>query len=113
MGFIATGLMCDEGLEALGRVDHTAFIAELLKEWDVIVLDTPPILSAPDGLILGGVADGVLLAVPSGVSHTEEVCEASRLLEETGCRVLGAVLNGVSTNRSVYNYRARRSQSRL
>ncbi len=112
-GFIAAGLMCDEGLEALGRVDHTAFIGELLKEWDVIVLDTPPILSAPDGLILGGVADGVLLAVRSGVSHTEEVCEASRLLEDAGCRVLGAVLNGVSTNRSVYNYRARRSQSAL
>ncbi|HEV3438490.1 MAG TPA: hypothetical protein VG122_14095, partial [Gemmata sp.] len=48
LGFIAAGLICDEGLEALGRVDHAAFIGELLKEWDVVVLDTPPILSAPD-----------------------------------------------------------------
>jgi capsular exopolysaccharide synthesis family protein len=113
LGFIAAGLICDEGLEALGRVDHAAFIGELLKEWDVVVLDTPPILSAPDGLILGGVADGVLLAVRSGVSHTEEVCEASRLLEEAGCRVLGAVLNGVAANRSVYNYRTQRPQTAI
>lgn len=105
LDFIAAGLACDEGLEALGRVDHVALVGEFLKDYDVVVLDTPPILSAPDGLILGGVADGVLLAVRSGISHTEEVCEASRLLDEAGCRVLGAVLNGVATNRSVYNYR--------
>jgi capsular exopolysaccharide synthesis family protein len=113
LGFISAGLNPDEGLQALGCVDHSTWIKPLLNEFDFIVLDTPPVLSGPDGLILGSVADGVLLAVRSGVSRSEEVSEASHLLEQVGCRVLGAVLNGVATSRSVYYYRARRSEPAL
>jgi succinoglycan biosynthesis transport protein ExoP len=110
LGFIPAGLNCDEGLKNVGRADHSIWIGELLKEYDVVVMDTPPVLSAPDGLIFGRVADGVLLAVRSGVSQAEDVGQASRLLEEVGCHVLGAVLNGVPMSRSVYDYRTRRPE---
>ena len=103
-GFLPAGTACREGLAAMPRVDQRRMYQRWLQAWEFVVVDTPPVLAAPDGLILGREADGVVLSVRPEVSRMDDVAEATRLLTGVGAHVLGAVLNGVRIPRLAYPY---------
>lgn len=66
---------------------------DLRERFDLVVIDTAPMLSFPDTLHIGKEADGVLLVVsPQGASRREQQ-EMRRLLERVEARILGTVLN--------------------
>ncbi|MGH2830436.1 MAG: tyrosine-protein kinase family protein, partial [Actinomycetota bacterium] len=63
--------------------------------FDLIVVDTPPILQYPDALHIGKCVDGVLLVVsPNGASRREQQ-QMRRLFDRVEARILGMVLNRV------------------
>jgi polysaccharide biosynthesis transport protein len=66
---------------------------DLRREFDVIILDTPPVLVSADAATLAGSADGVLLVVRAGQTD-RGAAELARLrVSSAGGKVLGAVLN--------------------
>lgn len=67
----------------------------LRGRFDLIVVDTPPILRYPDALHIGKCVDGVLLVVsPNGASRREQQ-QMRRLFDRVEARILGMVLNRV------------------
>lgn len=69
-------------------------VLELLRErFDVIVLDSPPLLAASDASVLGTKTDGVLLVVRAGQTERGAAQQAVQQLAVVGARVVGAVLN--------------------
>jgi Mrp family chromosome partitioning ATPase len=68
-------------------------LQELAKSFDLVILDTPPVLATADAGILGSIADGVLLVVRAG--HTDRVAakRAQQQLVYAGARIVGTVLN--------------------
>jgi capsular exopolysaccharide synthesis family protein len=76
---------------------HSPRVMELLKrmrrEFDMVIIDTPPMLQMPDARVLGQMADGVILVVRSAKTTKETAAAAGQRLEEDGTRVLGTVLN--------------------
>lgn len=69
-------------------------LLELLKaRFDLVVLDTPPVLATADAGILGSLTDGVLLVVRAGQTERAAAQRASAQLASSGARVLGVVLN--------------------
>ena len=68
-------------------------ISELIGQYDVVLLDSPPILAASDGAVLGAMADGVLLVVRAGRTDRAQVQRVISKLGNVNARVLGAVLN--------------------
>jgi capsular exopolysaccharide synthesis family protein len=62
--------------------------------YDVVILDTPPLLLAPEGLIASRAADGVVLAVMRDVSRLAGVQAGYERLRAAGANVLGAVVSG-------------------
>ena len=83
--------------------DRTSFlISNLKKRFDVIVIDTPPILPASDALILAPHTDGVLLIVKAGMVNREMVKKVVEQLRLTQANLLGVVLNDVDTKREGY-----------
>jgi polysaccharide biosynthesis transport protein len=78
---------------------------------DVILLDTPPVLAAPDTAILGSLAHGAIVVASEGRTDRADLERTANRLEATGCRVLGLVLNHVrhsaSDNYQAYAYRPR------
>jgi len=101
---------------ALLKSQRIASVIEAARaDYDFIVIDTPPIALAAEGLTLGKLADGVLLVVRPGVVNTGAIATAKSLLEQSGQHVLGMVMNGIiSSNESgsyygidrYYGYRA-------
>lgn len=68
---------------------------ELEDRFDFLVIDTAPLLSFSDTLLLAREADGVVLSVLLGVSHITHLAETEARLRAVGVTVTGAVVNGV------------------
>jgi capsular exopolysaccharide synthesis family protein len=76
---------------------HSPRTLELLqrmrKEFDMVLIDTPPMLQMPDARVLGRLVDGVILVVRAAETTKETAAIASQRLADDGTRVLGTVLN--------------------
>ncbi len=79
-------------------------MAELRPRYRYIVIDTPPILSASEALMLAKVADGTVLSTRRNVSRENQVQVAYQRLVKAGAQPLGAVFNGVPTRSYAQSY---------
>src|SRR6266478_3978853 len=68
-------------------------LMRLRMEFDMILIDAPPMIHLADARVLGRLADGVILVVRAGQTTTESALLASQRFAEDGTRVLGTVLN--------------------
>jgi capsular exopolysaccharide synthesis family protein len=78
------------------------FIAQLRQLYDLVIIDSPPVLPVPDALILGRWTDGAVLASRTEISRFSQVERARRQLDSAGIPVLGTVLNGLRRSDSYY-----------
>ncbi len=68
---------------------------QLCQDFDMILVDSPPILPVADALQIGQQVDGVLLSVLCHVSRLDTLYAASQRLDELNIRTMGVVINGV------------------
>jgi capsular exopolysaccharide synthesis family protein len=79
--------------------EQMALLLDLLKtKFTHVVLDSPPIASFTDGVLIASMVDGVILVVHAGVSSRQVVRKSRILLNEIGAKVFGVVLNNVNLN---------------
>lgn len=77
----------------------------LLGEYfQYIVIDSPPVLSVADPVILSTRVDGVVLVILAGKTAREAVRKAKNALQGVGATVLGAMINNVDLENSNYSY---------
>lgn len=76
----------------------------LAQHFDYVIVDAPPIGVVIDAAEIAKSCTGALLAVAYNEVHRNELIEAKRQMEQTGCPILGTVLNGVELS----NYSSRR-----
>jgi Mrp family chromosome partitioning ATPase/uncharacterized protein involved in exopolysaccharide biosynthesis len=77
----------------LSGVRMRVLLQELSKSFDLVILDTPPVLATADAGILASLADGVLLVVRAGQTDRVAAKRAHQQLVNVGSRVVGTVLN--------------------
>lgn len=78
------------------RMAREELFPTLRAEYDLIVLDTPPVLVVDDACRIGPLADGVLIVVRWGRSASEELREAADRLRRSGAEVTGTIFNDVN-----------------
>ena len=86
-----------------------ATLHSFAQHYDLVLVDTPPVLAANDALLLSKVVDAVLLVVRAGSAEQEEVRRVKDQIEATGTPMVGAVLNifdSKSHGRSNHPYRS-------
>ncbi len=81
--------------ELLGSHAMEKFVAMATDQYDLVLLDTAPLLPVTDGAILAGKAGGALLVVGSDVVHQAQLADSIESLESVEARLLGLVLNKV------------------
>ena len=94
LSVLAAGQWDREVMQALARDGLEGVFERLREEFDFLVIDSHPVLSATDSLLIGQQVDAVILSVLRDVSQTPRVYAASQKLAALGVRVLGAVVNG-------------------
>jgi tyrosine-protein kinase Etk/Wzc len=90
---LPSGTLPTNPSEVLGGSRMREFMAELAGQFELLVLDTPPLLAAADAAILGTEADGVVVVVKAGSTELTAAKQAVSQLSAVGARVVGAVLN--------------------
>ena len=79
-----------------------SLITRLRQLYDLVIIDSPPVLPVPDALILGRWADGAVLAARYDISRFPQVERARRQLDSAGIAILGTVINGMRHSESYY-----------
>jgi protein-tyrosine kinase len=102
--FIPGGNPSKLSSELLAKQRMTSLMEEIRTTFaeHQIILDTPPVLSTPDPLVLGKHVDGIIMTVRAGKTQRDYVVKAIRSLNST--KLMGIVLNGVDLQRSTYYY---------
>ena len=90
--------------ELLGSEQMRRLIATLATHYTHVVIDSPPIVSFTDGVLISTMVDGVLLVVHGGKTSRTLLRRSKQILQDVGARVLGVVLNNVSLQGDDYYY---------
>lgn len=90
--------------ELLNSQRMAEVLAELKKESDITIIDTPPVLTVADASILGPQVNGAILVVETGSTRRDALVNAVERLSQTGTHIFGALLNKVKLDRAGYGY---------
>jgi capsular exopolysaccharide synthesis family protein len=93
ISIMAAGRKSSTILPAVNWSRARSTFKEITQGFDVVVIDSPPILAANDALLLAGIVDGILFVIDTEGTDREEVRRAREQLDLIGTPVLGAVLN--------------------
>ncbi|MCA9832630.1 MAG: polysaccharide biosynthesis tyrosine autokinase [Thermomicrobiales bacterium] len=77
-------------------------IEKLESEFDLVIIDTPPVLQASDALIVGDITDGVLLVTRHGSTRIDALRNAAGMIHQSGTRLVGVVVNRVDKSGGSY-----------
>lgn len=101
---LPSGVLPPNPIGLLDSKHMVALLEEFAKTYDLIIIDTPPVIVAPDAMVLGKAADGVLMVVGLGVVDTRKAMLAKGLLARSQQNVLGIVVNGFKAKAEPDNY---------
>jgi Mrp family chromosome partitioning ATPase len=79
-------------------------VASFTQKYDCVIFDAPPLAGTADAAVLGKLADGILLVVRPEVVDYASASAAKEFLTQSGQKVLGMVMNGVSVKREPDSY---------
>jgi capsular exopolysaccharide synthesis family protein len=82
--------------ELVGSQGMKRLIEEAGEQFDMVIIDTPPVIEVTDAAILAQKVDGVILILASGDVDKDDVKTAKEHLDNVGAKILGAVLNKVT-----------------
>jgi capsular exopolysaccharide synthesis family protein len=74
----------------------------LENNYDYVIVDSPPLVSVSDGMLIAQHCDGAILIVRSGETPKSLIRQSINQLKQTDCHLLGTVLNGVVTEKRAY-----------
>ena len=94
--FIPTGKLPPNPAELVGSPRFRAFLADVAPRYDLVLIDTPPILAVTDGAVIARHAGVNLLAVRAGRHPMREIGLAVKHFMDAGATVHGIVFNAVN-----------------
>lgn len=102
LSFFPCGTPTEQPSELLASARMEALMAEVTQAYDVVILDSPPLLPVTDASLLARHAETRLMVVRSLRTHLEACRFAANILANLGCPVDALILNDVKAEESVY-----------
>ncbi|HEY0014612.1 MAG TPA: polysaccharide biosynthesis tyrosine autokinase [Allosphingosinicella sp.] len=90
--------------ELLASQRLKALIAEAMQQYDLVIVDGPPVLGLADAPLLSSVCRGTLLVVETGKTRTRAAVDAVGRLRSAGAHLVGAVLTKYKQRQHGYGY---------
>jgi capsular exopolysaccharide synthesis family protein len=103
LNLLPSGPVPPNPAELIGSEQMANLLKLLQHNFTHVVVDSPPIASFTDGVLIASMVDGVILVVNSGKSSRQVVRRSRQLLQDIGAKIFGVVLNNVNL-RSQDNY---------
>ena len=101
---VASGKLPPNPSELLGSNKMREILAAVQAQADLVLVDTPPVLSVTDAVVLAPVVDGVLLVIRPGETKLSAVKAAVEQLRYVGANLIGVVINEIDQRSGRYGY---------
>lgn len=105
--FISTGAVSFDPSELLASPIFGQTLRELASQYDMVILDTAPVLSSPDAAVVGTHAAAVMVVVRSGMNTVGEIRETAKRLIQAGAPVDGVLFNGLKLMTERFGFRSK------
>jgi capsular exopolysaccharide synthesis family protein len=96
LDLITSGPIPPNPAELLSASKLDSIMLRLMTHYDMVIIDSPPVLSVTDGQLLSKNADGVIMVTNVENNSRERLNDAKDLLNKAGANIIGIVLNGRS-----------------
>jgi len=101
---LPSGTRLQHGPELLGSVRMAELVAQLRSQFDVVLIDSPPLGAGIDPFVLGTHSGNMLIVLRSGETDRQMAEVKLRILDRLPVRILGAVLNHIHAGTGPYKY---------
>ena len=101
---LPSGAVPSNSGQLLGSATMKALMQRLLADYDFIVVDSPPLLTATDALGLSRLTDGAIVVARYKSTTRQQLATTMESLEAVNSRILGIVLNRVRERRAEVYY---------
>lgn len=101
---ITAGTTSPSPSELLGSTAMQSFIQKAKDEFDMVIIDSPPVMSVTDPVELATMVDGVVFVIKGGSTPRPPIQRAIQQLYDVKARLLGAILNDVDFKKQGYYY---------
>ncbi len=102
--YIPGGIIPPDPAELINSRRFGALLEEARGKWDRVILDSPPLLSVTDAVIMGRMVDGVILVVKAGSTRGKVAAYCREKLEHVNARFIGMILNCADIHRGENYY---------
>lgn len=103
LDLVTSGPVPPNPSELLSSVKMAQLLRELKSHYDMILVDSPPVLAVTDAQILSKHTDGTVIVTDVKNNNVHRLKEAKQLLEKTDAKILGVVLNNVNMKKESKN----------
>jgi tyrosine-protein kinase Etk/Wzc len=104
VSFLSCGVRPTNPAALLMQAGFKELLDRLSKQFDLVIVDTPPFLAVTDASIIASEAGSSLLVLRSGMQSEEEIADTVKKLARAEGRIAGAVFNGIPLRRSNRGY---------
>lgn len=96
LSFISAGTIPPNPAEMLDSQQMKDFLQLMKNQFDIIIVDSPPIIAVTDSEILSTITDGSILVVSADATELDLLEKSVQLIKNSGSSFLGTVLNNFS-----------------
>ena len=102
--FLSTGTIPPNPAELLMTPTTQALLQQLSGLYDLIIIDTPPVLAASDTAILAPLAGAVFMVARADLTSLSELQESAKRLQQSGITTRGVIFNDLNLSKRRYGY---------
>lgn len=104
LSIITAGTLPPNPSELIGSNRMKELLNDLRQRYDRIIIDSPPVLSLSDSIILSRLVDGVILIIHGGTTGKDVIKRTILSLTSVNAKMLGVVLNNINITNQHYHY---------
>ena len=93
LSLLTCGIIPPNPAELLGSEKMKELIDELMRHFDMVIFDTPPVVAVTDSLLLGMKVDAMIVIARADSTKADALIRSVDTIERSGARLLGIVLN--------------------
>lgn len=101
---ITSGPIPPNPAELLGSNRMKGILQQLREVFDIVIIDSPPVLAVADPIVLGAQTDGCVLVLDTAMTKRDAALTAKMKLDKVNARMLGVVINNKKEKAKSCNY---------
>jgi len=104
LSVVTSGPIPPDPSELLGSKRFDTFISNMSEKFDLIICDSPPVMSVSDALVLASKMEGTVIVARAGKATHDMLSKGLKALSDVTARIVGILINAIEVRKGDYYY---------